>query len=385
MLSDCRFEQPNQLDTAPQGDVPCWALEPYASSEGGYRMIQSIKIRNFRCFADADVQDLKTVNLLVGNNASGKTAFLEALYFTLGSPALAFKLRVWRGLGSAVQYTEYVESRNAVWRDLFYKFDQNLVVRITFKGTPDVARSVKITAGRQESQLVSTKKGQPLIRRIPPIVFEYYHAGSHIATVRPSFSGEGITFENPPEPLHGSFFPSALPIDPLETAAHFSNLSKQGKEEPVVKALHDLFPMVKSLSLEMTNSVPMVHASIKGITEKVPLGLLSTGVTKVLAYLVAIANQPGGIVIADEIENGFYYDSMKEIWGVLRSFCVDHGVQLFASTHSAECLDALESTLSEHQEDFSLLRTVREEDGCVIRHFQGKQLLAALKEDIEVR
>lgn len=352
---------------------------------GGYRMIESITIENFRCYKYASLHDLKTVNLVVGHNGSGKTALLEAIYFTLGSPTLYFKLRLWRGLGSQVHFTESVETRSGVWRDLFYNFDQDRAVNITFQGTSDLARSVKITCRKQESQFVSSKKGQPLISHIPPITFEYSHAGHRVAIVKPEFSGDGMEMKGTPEPLRGSFFPSVLPIDPQETANHFSNLSKRGKEKPVVEALQVLFPMVEGLSLELNTNVPMVYASVKGIAEKVPVGLVSTGITKMLAYLVAIANQKHGIVIIDEIENGLHYKRMGQAWRVLLKFCLDNDVQLFASTHSAECLDALESVLSEDADKFSLIRAVQKEGGCELRHFQGKQFLAALEEDVEVR
>jgi hypothetical protein len=72
-----------RLDIAEAGDVPCWAVESAGSGEGGYRMIDTIEIKNFRCFDRANLEDLKTVNLVVGRNGSGKTAFLEALFLVL--------------------------------------------------------------------------------------------------------------------------------------------------------------------------------------------------------------------------------------------------------------------------------------------------------------
>ncbi|MCA1635307.1 MAG: AAA family ATPase [Acidobacteria bacterium] len=354
-------------------------------SASDYRMIESITLENFRCYEYVTLRDLKTVNVVVGRNGSGKTALLEAIYFTLGSPALSFKLRLWRGLGSQLHYSESTATRSGIWRDLFYNFDQDRTVKITFQGTADLARSVKISCRKQETQFVSAKKGQPLISHIPPITFEYFHAGQRLATVKPDFGGDGIQVTGTPEPLNGSFFPSVLPIDPQETAAHFSNLSKRGKEKPVVEALRVLFPMVESLSLELNANAPMVYAAVKGIAEKVPVGLVSTGVSKMLACLVAIANQQNGVIIIDEIENGLYYERMGQAWRVLLSFCRDNNVQLFASTHSSECLGALENVLSEQPEEFSLIRSVQTDTGCNLRHFQGKQFLSALEEDVEVR
>lgn len=387
MLSEMGFGSPNQLDSENAADVPSRAVESSRSGEGGYKMIEAIDIENFRCFEKVSLDDLRTVNLVVGKNGSGKTAFLEALYFTLGSPALAFKIKGWRGLGAQAQFTEATESRNAVWRDLFFGFDQTRVVRIGFNGTGELERSVRITCSRNQLEFIAKPKSRSIhsqISDIPPIEFHYASRG-RLATVRPEFGGEGIKIEGGLEPARGSFFPSTLQIDPQETARHFSSLSRQGKVAPVVAALRKVFPMIKGLSLEMEGLISMVYAELEGVPEKVPLGLISSGVSKILAILVAIANQHGGIVIVDEIENGLYYDRMADVWRTLRQFCFDEEVQLFASSHSAECLRSLESVIEEYPEEFSLLRTVQEKSGCVVRHFQGDQFLAALEEHMEVR
>ena len=42
-------------------------------------MLNSIHILNFRCFKDIQVKEFKSVNLIGGQNNSGKTALLEAL------------------------------------------------------------------------------------------------------------------------------------------------------------------------------------------------------------------------------------------------------------------------------------------------------------------
>ncbi|MFP4581065.1 MAG: AAA family ATPase, partial [Candidatus Sumerlaeia bacterium] len=43
-------------------------------------MISSLHIENYRCFEKFDAQDLGRVNLIVGDNNSGKTSLLEAVY-----------------------------------------------------------------------------------------------------------------------------------------------------------------------------------------------------------------------------------------------------------------------------------------------------------------
>ena len=49
------------------------------ASRKGYRMISKVDIKNFRCFEHIHLDNLRTINIIVGDNGSGKTALLEAL------------------------------------------------------------------------------------------------------------------------------------------------------------------------------------------------------------------------------------------------------------------------------------------------------------------
>jgi recombinational DNA repair ATPase RecF len=64
----------------------------------GYQMIETIKIRNFRSYDDVEIKDARRINVIVGENGSGKTALLEALFLAMGpSPEIALRTRLWRG------------------------------------------------------------------------------------------------------------------------------------------------------------------------------------------------------------------------------------------------------------------------------------------------
>jgi len=354
----------------------------------GYRMIEFLEITNFRCFEHVELHQLRPVNIIVGENGSGKTAFLESLYLTLGLPALAFKLQNWRGMGVQAQYSETAASQSAIWRDLFHNFDQNKSVKIEFQGTGEhTRRSVTIACRSRKSVLIKRGRSQGISEQ-PPIVFEYRYGGNLFSTVRPQFSSEGSLrfIGNPelPEPLKGAFFPSSLAIDPLETAIHFSNLSKRHEVADLEARVSAFYP-IRDLSLELIHAQPIIHASVAGMTEKLPLGLISNGMNRLITYVVNIADQTGGILIVDEIENGFYHARLEDVWRTLYLCCKYYNVQLFASTHSFECLSALTNVAKGNEPDFNLLRATQEGDRKIIRQFQGDQFLGAVEDNMEVR
>jgi predicted ATPase len=60
--------------------------------DGGYLMAKTIDIKNFRAFSNVTLPDCRRVNIVVGENGSGKTALLEALFLTVGgNPEVALR------------------------------------------------------------------------------------------------------------------------------------------------------------------------------------------------------------------------------------------------------------------------------------------------------
>ena len=53
-------------------------------------MLRSLKIENFRCFQNFELQQLGRINLLVGKNNSGKTSILEAVHLLTSQASLEF-------------------------------------------------------------------------------------------------------------------------------------------------------------------------------------------------------------------------------------------------------------------------------------------------------
>lgn len=87
-------------------------------------MIESFDIENFRCFKQASLKDLRTINIIVGNNGSGKTALVEALAMAaFPTPLLATRIRMARNRPLPEQMTWNRSSFEAFWEDLFYDFD----------------------------------------------------------------------------------------------------------------------------------------------------------------------------------------------------------------------------------------------------------------------
>ena len=89
-------------------------------------MITSLTIRNFRSHRMVELTDLGRINLLLGQNNSGKTAALEALFF-LALPSnpreVLARLNELRGYGPGADFEE-------IWDSWFHNWDHSAEIAV---------------------------------------------------------------------------------------------------------------------------------------------------------------------------------------------------------------------------------------------------------------
>jgi hypothetical protein len=352
-------------------------------------MVHSIQIENFRGFERLEVDGLTRVNVIVGRNSSGKTAFLEALFLAAGGgPEIVLRLRNWRGLGDSIQLTRDRKSYESLWQDFFFSLDQRRGISIGIAGSAGHTRSVRVFYSPEASQATLTL---PLDEHhvdafdIVPVTFEWRDSTGKTFSAQPTLTDRGLNLGGSFPTLPAAFFASSVKPNPAETADRFSNLSKRKKEKAVVDVLRNEFPYVQDLSVEINAGIPMVYASIDSLPEKLPIADVSEGANKLVSMLVAIANYEQGLVLVDEIDNGFYYERLPSVWRILLNFSKQFDSQIFVSTHNRECLTALSPILEGNEEEFSLIRTEKSDGYCSARVFGGRDLNSAIAQEVEVR
>jgi hypothetical protein len=92
-------------------------------------------------------------------------------------------------------------------------------------------------------------------------------------------------------------------------------------------------------------------------------------------YCEIFANGPK-ILLIDEIENGLYYEGMEDFWKGLMAVLEDQDVQLFATTHSRECMEAAHKAAASMEGDpLRFLRLDRRVDdpGKIVATTFGKE------------
>jgi hypothetical protein len=320
---------------------------------------------------------------------------LEAIFLAAGvTPELILRTRRWRGdVAQGVQGTPE-DIHDALWSDLFYKFQTSKPALVKLEGRGDENRSVTVTLHKKgQLRVIAPDRGRPhqKPRVVPvgpakPISFHWSIKTFGDFSIDPTLEDGKLIFgDAPAEPIRASFLAANQTASSTEMANRFSALSQSFDERDFIDSFQQIFPTISHLSLEMSVGVPMIYAKVDGLPRKLPLSLASGGMNKLVSILLSITAQSGGIVLIDEVENGFYYKHMATIWHSLLAFARRYDCQLFVSTHSAECLDALAHVAEESPDEFCMLRAVHSGDGTTVRHFEGKRFADAVLGNVEVR
>ena len=353
-------------------------------------MIESLEINNFRGFKKTELKKLSRINILVGDNGSGKTALLESIFLTGGlGPELYLRTRAWRGIGDKIQVGLDRDQYEALWKEIFHSLDQNLAVDMSFVDSESGRRELRIYYDASQTTLMplnmnvrsSYESGD-----IHPLTFEWRSDGREPTKLSASITSQGVIQLPQISDLYPiMFLPAQMSFPPEEAAKRFSFLSRRQRQTGVLKIIKSLFPIVEDVSVEIVSGTPGLYVSVKGMSEKMAVGSLSGGLSKFLTILFAIAATPKGVVIIDEIENGFFYKKYEEVWTGITELAEEHETQLFVSTHSLECLQAALPSVSRIPSMFTLLRTESARSECSVKAFSGKDLLAGLQQRIDFR
>ncbi|MCG9885080.1 MAG: AAA family ATPase [Cyanobacteria bacterium] len=380
--------------------------------------LDSITIHKFRGIKDLDLKDLGHINLLVGMNNSGKTSVLEALSIYCHP----LDIRAW--LSTARQREqEYRVPQTSPLDALQWLFVHDLsldqetlklgIISISSSGLFTVKKmdasyeeiegmSVSGTRKRtvsEDEQLTDiedeqlSESGDTLeARRGLNLNVELYTEQSDLSN-----SLKGNIKESWQIWERGTFFrlnrqrePSLLtavvtPSSHRSVIGQFRLLSDarfQNFKADVLNLLRQLDQNISDMEILLPPGQNPYRFNIYIQHKKlglVPISTFGDGVRRLLHIALNLASVKGGVLLIDELESAIHTEALQDSFSWLVKWCKSMNVQLFATTHSLEAVDALlEAT--EDQSDLVLYRLEpKETQTRVVRHDWGR--LKRLRED----
>ncbi len=360
-------------------------------------MYKSFEVRNFRCFRELKITDIERVNLIAGANNIGKTTLLEALFLHCGAynPGLTLRLDAWRGIPS--MKVEFGGWAGTPWDSLFNDLDATKTVELIGENEASARRAVRLRVIRQHEELAKIgqfarhdsekpESGLPSSESGRVLELEYEEGknrGKHFLIL----DAKGVrTLPIAPEPPFPAYFcGDHVPSTAKEDANLFGSMQIRGEKTVLLEALKTIEPRLRELDMVVLGDLPILHGDI-GAGRLLPLPLMGGGMGRLAKLVLRMGAQRKGIVLADEIENGLHHSVLPKVWRAVGTIARQSQTQIFATTHSLECVMAAHQAFSDSGPyDFRLHRLEHVADTISVKTYDQETLAAAIEIGFEVR
>lgn len=334
--------------------------------------LPDLSIEGFRGFERFHFPKLTRVNLLVGPNNSGKTTVLEAVEMLAASdPAAIF---------SGLQRRQELRTEPAPaidYQALFHGFETKVGngFGIEATGWPPFRCSIVRPSGDFLSISKPSLGGD--------LEFETQNGARRRLRPEPiglmAISAEG-TLKPPPilEPLFVSAAGGPPALGPL--------WDRVARDPEVERWVVDALKIIHDGVIDLRHSEGRFYVGVKGAKNRIPLSSMGDGMSKILALALHLAAASDNVLLIDEIDTGLYYRTLPNVWKLVIETARQLNVQVFATTHSRDCVEALANLDLEPDFDGSDLLVHRIDPGATRAvTYNLERLVLAVSHDIEVR
>ena len=337
------------------------------------------------------VPDLRMINLFTGPNAIGKTSIAEAIWLFNGRlmPEIVWApiVQRWPGAGTLINPLLMLKNR-----------DNGGVDEISISGIEGGKKQKWVSKFTQASTYGPLRMGDggetrdkeesPIVGYLENSFFENASKVEvHKLTVRQNGDTAGPTKPNVPADRRGAVLITPRMPGTEEMINAFSTAVEGGTKHQLIEMLSVVLPTVQDIEIAMDSMFKPYILATTGSGKRLPITALGDAATRILNITVHFQAKGGGLLIIDEVESGLYYKNLKNVWDKFRALSNEYDTQLFATTHSKECLSAAIEAFKPCPGDLAVhsLRRTAGTDHVAVETFTEETLKAAYELDLDVR
>lgn len=379
-------------------------------------MLDTLDIKNYRSLNELKINSLGRVNLITGKNNTGKSTILEAiaLYASKGDLSLIYEFLGERGENfkqseSTKNPTEYnIRSLSSLFTNRVVGFENENVISIgslenTLFGeqtSPEKSISLRFVKYYDEVQrdnhgTITTRKRTILDneneKQIPIFKFGFetkmgdssyilsldedrpYRYGFRNLSIRSNESFQFIRTRNIDREINGKLF---------------DTIALTEKEQYVIDALKIIEPSTDRIAFIEENSRERTAViKLSNVQNILPLRSMGDGINRILTIILALVNCDNGFLLIDEFENGLHHSVQEQLWKVIFNLSEKLNIQVFATTHSEDCIVGFENILNspDNSMEGKLIRLDNINGKIRQVEFNAQELKIATDHNIETR
>ena len=364
-------------------------------------LINSLEVTGYRTFRHLEIPELGRVNLIVGKNNVGKTAFLEALrvYADRGRYKTIYSILHARDEVSEVvkrPYYPYEEKKFVDIKNLFYGRGELLpnpphfTVRVNSDASKTLSFYIRLHEFTSSGGLtpVALDSNPTQIQRAMQLA--EVELGS-LKVVRFNILGltDATGLEVGSVDVIPHQFVPAIGFTRKMVSDLWDQLALTDNEHVVLESLKLLLPDVERLNFlakEEDEKGRTPYIKVKGKADPIQIRNMGEGMYRLLGLSMALASAQNGFLLVDEVETGFHYSILPKVWKLIFETAARLNVQVFATTHSWDCIEAFQRANSfQNESEGILIRLEAKPDKTKVTSFDKESLAIVTREQIEVR
>jgi AAA15 family ATPase/GTPase len=353
-------------------------------------MYKSFTIKNFKNFKSLELNDLGRVNLIIGKNNSGKSSLLETIL--LHNMNIASIIPIIKSRNTdLLSTTDFKHMIQAFFNnfntkepiDLIGFFENNKKVSVSFRLLEKEEEIEKLNISIDLKQDINSLYSQQ-----PYVIQAVYKENTNIIKnfyLVFSASGKLIPSSLPVSKFPVFFLPTSFRTSISQEVAFYSQIRSENYQNKIIQYLRIIEPKINSIEILNLTGEPALYGDV-GLDKPILLSFLGEGISRLTNILLAIGVSKNGVVLIDEIENGFHYSVLKDVWKAISEMAREFNVQIFATTHSYECIQNAHLAFKESDVyDFRVIRLDKIDDQVKPVVMNQEDLDTALELGFEIR
>lgn len=333
--------------------------------------IKYIDIHKFKGIKDINIYDMKSINIFVGDNNSGKTTILEAIKFFENPFDYLSHLRLMSRKYNprSIKYSKIKEIFNEC------KLENEININLESNGEN---YNLHIKGFEEEEIYFEDYELLEEDESNERTILEYTFNSEKREFILENRKKSRISLSKNNLKLINMGY--AMPIDTYlekSTLNAIDTVIKKGDKWKLIELLKIFDNSIIDINYTSDQEI-YITTQDKSILS---LSSFGDGLKKAIVLISKVMDAYNGVLLIDEIENGIHKDVLGKIFNEVIRNSKEYNTQIVATTHSREALEAILENLEHNLDDIALYRLENFRGKMYARRFSGQDAYEIIIEE----